>query len=185
MKRTSAKCPPGHCMDIELYFFFSPNWLKKAACEMRIHACSFQLTTQEWPHQTFKWQIIMNGNDCRFRKHLWNLLWCVHANLSGSSALGQKGVWEGCRHTAFSIGFKITLNPQEQMSNRCPEFFLGLPVTKPFHVFGTASQQCLCCKLWAPCLPAPSTLQCSYGYRPAAPTWKNILMNLAPFCERF
>lgn len=92
-------------------FFFPPNWLKKAACEMRIHACSFQLTTQEWPHQTFKWQVIMNGNDCRFHKHLWNLLWCVHANLSGSSALGQKGVWEGCRHTAFSIGFKITLNP--------------------------------------------------------------------------
>lgn len=40
------------------------------------------------------------------------------------------------------------------MSSRCHKFFLGLPVIKPFHGFGPASQQCFCCKLRAPYPPS-------------------------------
>lgn len=112
------------------------------------------------------------------------ILWCVHANLS--SALGQKGCERVCRHRAFSIGFKIIHSE-----------LLGIDVKQMSWVFPQLTCHKILPWFW-PCKPAvflletqsslspaTSTLQCSCGYRPVAPTLTNILMNLVPFCEWF
>lgn len=92
----------------------------------------------------------------------------------GFSAVGQKGVWEGCSHRTVFIGSKIThFEPLRTDVKQFLSCLLGLK--KPFSGFGIAKQWCLHCRLPGALLKALSLSHSPYWVpstiHTTAPLW--------------